>query len=129
VPYTIVVHSQNTVPNMVFWLKLCSWDLFETFWWVKKILVTYPRNHVNCAYLKKLSQFFSPKWPHKIFESNTNRLNLTWAFEWCINYDCNTNYFFLRFFGIDSILGKKLTKIISRPNMIIHAPFESPCQI
>ncbi len=49
--------------------------------------------------------------------------------EWCMNYDCNTNYFFLRFFGRDPISGKKLTKLFLHRNVIIHTPFDSPCQI
>ena len=104
----IVVHSQHIVPNMFF----CSWDLLETFWWVKKNLVTHSWNRLFSVYkltilahkckiksycydikliLSKIHhfrifQFFSPKWPYKIFENNINRLNLTLAFEWCINY-------------------------------------------
>jgi hypothetical protein len=37
--------------------------------------------------------------------------------------------FFFAFFGLDPILCEKLTKIFSHLNVIIHTPFESPCQI
>ena len=46
----------------------------------------------------------------EFLKKNITRLNLTWAFEWCMNYHCKAN-FFKRFFGSEPILGKKLTKI------------------
>jgi hypothetical protein len=46
----------------------------------------------------------------EFLKKNINRLNLAWAFEWCMNYHCKAN-FLKRFFGLEPILGKKLTKI------------------
>ena len=73
--------------------------------------------------------FFWPDINSKKFKNITFRLNSTRAIDWCMNCHIWLRKYFRHFFDKGPPFGENSAKIFSQPNMTIHTPIESPCQV
>ena len=96
------------------------------------LLILGPKHDISKRRLKRriltwFLRFFWPEITSKKFKSNIFRLNLTRAIDWCMNFHISMRKNFRLFLGKG--ISENILKFFSHPDMTIHTPIDSPCQV